>query len=715
MAASGTVLVTLIMLTSFGVTVQNLAHSDLSAQRAVQQIIGQMVPSSRTPSPVGQAGHIGHPPAWDPLADRLFCSTISSPVTDSDSDLPRASSMSGTWATAWGAEDFKLPPPQSALEDEGSMDRACVEPVTEDSAGSSDEGAGLPRRCHLCKLMDATRGVAEESDSGRWVTLVCRHCSQFIKSTIPLSTRCHGCRRYANFGPVGGTRRDARHCKRHRQPYEVNVSRKRCDFRSEYSPVSGFHQYDTCPDVPIVSFKGSNFCAWHAQDLRGEGKGTDSSDSITVLPSAQKKSPRQCMSEGCQLTASFGDADKSALFCSLHRGPHHVDLVHKKRCEHGLCDKNPAYGLPSEGIARFCKEHRPGSFIDLRSRKCQYPYGCGKRPSFGDSSDGIARFCAEHKLSQHVNVKSRFDSAPPLIGAVQRAVRCASLIFRLREASILGCCLLDPLAREQDALPLWHASGLGVDVGRAWGGLAKAQKDVLAPSLRFASSFRLVLICQFCARCFCRKCQEQGCAKQPTFGATGDMVVRFCAVHRRAGDVDLVHPRCRKGDCLKVALFGYDGGNPQLCYAHRADRMVNVNVLVRHQRSARLRRPAPHCVPDGGGATVQRKRVPSWATSDHQPVVSPLIGWGQASFLTPASPAASSLSSEHDMDMSFDGEQSGRLVSAPSPPPAVNGEDWSARRSHLHLDIPQPSREVAGHVSFSSYARGMQAVTGSSW
>ena len=302
-------------------------------------------------------------------------------------------------------DDWHLPPAfNNAMEDEASIPGS--EPVTEESTGSSEEGSSVRRRCHLCKLMDATRGVAEDNDSGRWVTLVCRNCSPFIKSTIALSTRCRGCRRYANFGPIGGSRRDARHCKRHRQPDEINLSRKRCDFFK-----SDLDRNTYCTDVPTVSFRGSNYCEWHARQSAvaqaSDGRGRAPADKIYMLPSAQRKTPRQCIREGCHLTASFGDAHSGAILCSGHREPQHVDLIHKKRCEHRGCQRNPSYGLPSEGLARFCKEHRPGSYIDLRSRKCQYPYGCGKRPSFGDVSDGIARFCMGHKLPHHVNVKSR--------------------------------------------------------------------------------------------------------------------------------------------------------------------------------------------------------------------------------------------------------------------------------------------------------------------
>ena len=416
MSARQTIFAALVLLASIDSTVQNQACPEPFVELSVQSIIGRLDPRRldssaasmlAAQSPMQTASlPLSSPLAWDPapLGDHVFRSALGSPVSDSDSDVPRTSSGAWVGGVASGADDWQLPPALGAMEEDGSV--PMMEPVTEESAGSLEDGAGLRRRCHLCKLMDATRGVAEASDSGRWLTLVCRHCSQFIKRTIALSTRCHGCRRYANFGPVGGTRRDALHCKRHRQPYEINVARKRCEYGSE---LPGLLRHGMCTDVPVVSIRGSRYCAWHGQHaarLGGGGNG-DGGAGITLLPSVGRNNDRQCIREGCTLTASFGDSSTGPIVCSIHRQRHYVDMIHKKRCEHGSCDRNPAYGLPSEGIARFCKDHRPVSYIDLRSRKCQHPYGCGKRPSFGDASDSIARFCMEHKLAHHVNVKSR--------------------------------------------------------------------------------------------------------------------------------------------------------------------------------------------------------------------------------------------------------------------------------------------------------------------
>lgn len=168
---------------------------------------------------------------------------------------------------------------------------------------------------------------------------------------------------------------------------------------------------------------------------------------------------------------------------------------------------------------------------------------------------------------------------------------------------------------------------------------------------RFLSARRLML-CLFLS---CRKCQEAGCAKQPTFGGRDDMVVRFCAVHRRPGDVDLVHARCRKNDCLKVALFGFQGGSPQLCYQHREDRMVNMNVLLRPVVRALLRSGAGQ-----GSHCNSRAKVDAWSISVTEPLITPLRGWAG---VTPhRSEPASSMMSPQNRDGVFHGGREASTV-----------------------------------------------------
>ena len=235
--------------------------------------------------------------------------------------------------------------------------------------------------------MDATRGVAEDEDEGRWISHSCRHCAQFLPSTVSLSTRCTYCKRYATYGPLGGCRRQALHCKRHALSSEESVVGTRC-----------------------LNLAGGI----ESGSLWGED--------------ARRHNARQCSAEGCANTASFGTLGGVPVSCREHCAADHVDLVHRRRCESPGCDKHPSFGLREEGVARYCRRHKPYQCVDLKARKCQYTWGCSKRPSFGDVSDGIPRFCMQHKQVTHLNVRSRKCSQEgclrqPSFGGPDRIVR----------------------------------------------------------------------------------------------------------------------------------------------------------------------------------------------------------------------------------------------------------------------------------------------------
>lgn len=321
---------------------------------------------------------------------------LTSPITDSE-----GGSGSAWWLddkTAAGlADDWYLPPALGGAETwvEGAMGgSACTSMSGSEDSGYSAEEREVRRRCNLCKLMDATRGVTDEGQEGLWSTLLCRHCAQFIKKTISISTRCHVCKRFANFGPIGGKRSEARHCKRHRRADEVNVSIRRCAFKDE-----GGTRCRLPPAPGGVSRSAVRMCEGHRTLAVAEGW-LDSGR-------ARMLGGRRCAADGCDKHASFGNSVTGAILCAKHSGGQHIDLIHRRRCEAVGCPKQPSFGAGRNAAPRFCSTHKPASFIDLKARKCQHPYGCGKRPSFGDPADGIARYCMQHKLRRHVNVKSR--------------------------------------------------------------------------------------------------------------------------------------------------------------------------------------------------------------------------------------------------------------------------------------------------------------------
>ena len=162
-----------------------------------------------------------------------------------------------------------------------------------------------------------------------------------------------------------------------------------------------------------------------------------------------------CVVDSCERRATHGELGFAPIVCSQHRRSGFVDRRHK-RCQflqstgqgtrdnparealHGaaardgrapvsdkVCQRQPSFGDPEEGVARFCAQHREPWHVDVRSRRCQAP-GCGRTASFGIAATGHGSrgrrcialdkmrrgsskgplFCHEHKAPAHVNLKA---------------------------------------------------------------------------------------------------------------------------------------------------------------------------------------------------------------------------------------------------------------------------------------------------------------------
>ncbi|KAJ1493525.1 hypothetical protein T484DRAFT_1768194 [Baffinella frigidus] len=188
--------------------------------------------------PGGVGALMGFSPAGFPVYSRPAFPPAT-PFTDSEDGAALPFYLDDN-NNAQVGEDWYLPPSLGGSDWAETPVGAsgCASGFSEESGYLSDDGE-VRRRCSLCKLMDATRGVTEEGEEGLWSTLLCRHCAQFIKKTISISTRCHSCKRFANFGPVGGKRRDAKHCKRHAGYKEVNVHTLRCVYKGTHGRECG--------------------------------------------------------------------------------------------------------------------------------------------------------------------------------------------------------------------------------------------------------------------------------------------------------------------------------------------------------------------------------------------------------------------------------------------------------------------------------------------
>lgn len=73
-----------------------------------------------------------------------------------------------------------------------------------------------------------------------------------------------------------------------------------------------------------------------------------------------------------------------------------------------------------------------------------------------------------------------------------------------------------------------------------------------------------------------KRCAEEGCSKQPSFGLEGTRKREFCKQHAMDGMVDVKNRKCVHEGCSKLPLFGLEGTRRRdFCGQHAKDGMVD--------------------------------------------------------------------------------------------------------------------------------------------
>ena len=113
--------------------------------------------------------------------------------------------------------------------------------------------------------------------------------------------------------------------------------------------------------------------------------------------------PNYCKYNYCKTRASFGLlSDKKIIYCSIHKTPDMVDLVHP-RCRYDGCLKKAIFGLLSDKKIIYCSIHKTPDTVDLVHPRCRYD-GCLKEAIFGLLSDKKRLFCSIHKTPDIVDL-----------------------------------------------------------------------------------------------------------------------------------------------------------------------------------------------------------------------------------------------------------------------------------------------------------------------
>ena len=110
-----------------------------------------------------------------------------------------------------------------------------------------------------------------------------------------------------------------------------------------------------------------------------------------------------CKHDNCETTAGFGlESDKKVIFCSKHKTPDMVDLVHAI-CKHDNCKTQAGFGLEDDKKKIYCTKHKTPDMIDLSNARCKHE-NCKTTAKFGLEADKKKIYCSKHKTTDMVDL-----------------------------------------------------------------------------------------------------------------------------------------------------------------------------------------------------------------------------------------------------------------------------------------------------------------------
>lgn len=131
-----------------------------------------------------------------------------------------------------------------------------------------------------------------------------------------------------------------------------------------------------------------------------------------------------CQQQDCSVkSACFGFKDDNSRYCSKHKKPDMIDLVHK-RC---FCGKyQPSFGLKN-GKATHCSKCKTSEMSDIHNKRCF----CGKAsPVFGLEIDNKLTHCFKCKTPDMINLKENkcfCGKVRPTFGLIKgKATHCTN-------------------------------------------------------------------------------------------------------------------------------------------------------------------------------------------------------------------------------------------------------------------------------------------------
>jgi hypothetical protein len=277
-----------------------------------------------------------------------------------------------------------------------------------------------------------------------------------------------------------------------------------------------------------------------------------------------KKGNRCCQYKDCKKRASFNNSgEKKGIFCSTHKEPKMVNVVHKQCAAEG-CDLRPNFNHLGETTGMYCTRHKEPEMVDVVNKRCAVG-GCNTiNPAFNHVGETRGIFCAKHKEPGMVDVKSKRCCAEecnliPTFNHIgeKRAIFCKTHKKPEMVDVVNPKCAADAC---NTINPVFN------HVGEKRGMFCKTHKepemvDVVNP------------------RCAVGECNSLN----PVFNHVGKTKGMFCATHKKPGMVDVVSKKCATEGCNLRPNFDYLGETKGIfCFTHKQPGMVD----VKHKKCA---------------------------------------------------------------------------------------------------------------------------------
>ena len=74
---------------------------------------------------------------------------------------------------------------------------------------------------------------------------------------------------------------------------------------------------------------------------------------------------------------------------------------------------------------------------------------------------------------------------------------------------------------------------------------------------------------------YAKRCKHENCKTRPNYNYEGQTEGMFCAKHRNADMIDVVHSKCDFDNCTTRPGFGIPGNKPIRCFQHREEGMIS--------------------------------------------------------------------------------------------------------------------------------------------